>query len=779
MHNIYNEILFQNAPDGILIHDEHGVIYKVNNASLTNLGYNEQEIQSLTIFDIEIGANREQLLALWQSCSIDVPVSVNGTQRRKDGSTFPVEVNISSYFFEDKKYLLAIARDVSQRKQVEDELQLYSSMIESTSDPMYVIDSETSRMLYVNEAAVKHYGVPREEILTWRIPDWDPNFVEQDLRPHIEEIRNNPGTIIESQHKVHGSRIVPVEVSLNVTEYKGRTCHFGFIHNISERKKAEEKQAEINQQLKYHADQLAFQKQALDEHAIVSIADVKGNIIYVNEKFENITQYSEEEVLGKNHRILKSDFHSDDFYKEMLKTIANGKTWQGEIKNKAKDGTDYWVKSTIVPLLNEKGKPEQYIAIRTDISYIKDLEGQQEKINQDLLKAKEIAEKEKEMAEKANQAKSEFLSSMSHELRTPLNAIFGFSQLLESDSETPLTMDQKESVDHILSGARHLLTLINEVLELSVIESGHLQLSMEPVQVNNIINESVTLLNSLAEKTNIELHVLSDSAVLVHADNTKLKQVLLNLVSNAIKYNKKGGSVSIESHVTENKSVKINISDTGIGISEANQQKVFSPFNRFGQELSSIEGTGIGLLVTKDLVELMGGSIGFESKENRGSTFWIELPLTEQDSRLQSTLSTTDAVKTSGNGREEGVTVTKRVLYVEDNPANRQLMDAYFLRHKDIILYTAETGELAWDMMSEYDFDLVLMDIHLPGMDGKELTRYIKNKPEYEHMPIIAVTAAAMAHDIESAEDLFASYITKPIDFSDLDEQIKKHLPVG
>ncbi|MDH5592698.1 MAG: ATP-binding protein, partial [Gammaproteobacteria bacterium] len=339
--------------------------------------------------------------------------------------------------------------------------------------------------------------------------------------------------------------------------------------------------------------------------------------------------------------------------------------------------------------------------------------------------------------------------------------------------------DQKESVDHILSGARHLLTLINEVLELSVIESGHLQLSMEPVQVNNIINESVTLLNSLAEKTNIELHVLSDSAVLVHADNTKLKQVLLNLVSNAIKYNKKGGSVSIESHVTENKSVKINISDTGIGISEANQQKVFSPFNRFGQELSSIEGTGIGLLVTKDLVELMGGSIGFESKENRGSTFWIELPLTEQDSRLQSTLSTTDAVKTSGNGREEGVTVTKRVLYVEDNPANRQLMDAYFLRHKDIILYTAETGELAWDMMSEYDFDLVLMDIHLPGMDGKELTRYIKNKPEYEHMPIIAVTAAAMAHDIESAEDLFASYITKPIDFSDLDEQIKKHLPVG
>ncbi|MDH5436537.1 MAG: ATP-binding protein, partial [Gammaproteobacteria bacterium] len=310
------------------------------------------------------------------------------------------------------------------------------------------------------------------------------------------------------------------------------------------------------------------------------------------------------------------------------------------------------------------------------------------------------------------------------------------------------------------------------------IEAGQIELSIEAVPLLDTINETISLINSMIDKAHIELQILVDSVIVVQADHTKLKQVLLNLISNAIKYNREGGSITIYSCLVNNNRVRISITDTGIGIPEASQAKVFSSFHRLGHENSTIEGTGIGLVVTKNLVELMGGSIGFESQENIGTTFWFELALADQESQISAASINNSIITMTDNSGYESEEV-RHILYVEDNAANRQLMRSYFNRLQHSTLHFAETAELALEMLLEKEFDLILMDIHLPGMDGKELTRYLKEMPEFEHTPIIAVTAAAMAHDIESAENLFESYITKPIDFSDLDEQIKKHLPVG
>lgn len=381
-------------------------------------------------------------------------------------------------------------------------------------------------------------------------------------------------------------------------------------------------------------------------------------------------------------------------------------------------------------------------------------------------------------AETANRAKSQFLSSMSHELRTPLNAIMGFGQLLESDPEHSLGESQQVAVQHILRGGAHLLELINQVLDLAKIESGILALSIEPVGTHAVIADCLVTATAMADKIDISVHTdLPEKGALpfVKADKTRLRQALLNLLSNATKYNDPGGSVTLACAAGEGGRLRFTVSDTGHGIPAEYQGKVFTPFNRLAAEGSEAEGTGIGLSITRQLVELMGGTIGFSSAEGKGSTFWFELPTATEEERES---WSRDRAKRADRGMAAPIDLPPcTVLYVEDNPANLQLMEMVLGRVGDLTLHSAPTAEIGIDMAKAVRPDLILMDINLPGMNGLEALKILRNTPATKGIPVVAVSANAMPHDIKIAEDAgFGGYITKPFNIPDVMSTISREL---
>ncbi|HET8731083.1 MAG TPA: ATP-binding protein [Moraxellaceae bacterium] len=515
---------------------------------------------------------------------------------------------------------------------------------------------------------------------------------------------------------------------------------------------------------------------AVDEHAIVSITDRRGVITHANDKFCEISGYSREELLGNNHRLLRSGAHPDEFYRDLWRTISSGRVWHGEICNRAKNGHLYWVASTITPFLDETGKPHQYIAIRTDVTETR------------------LA---RQLAEQASQAKSEFLSSMSHELRTPMNAILGFAQLLE---DTSLNAEQLDFVREILKAGDHLLGLINEVLDLAKVESGRLDLSMEPVELGSVIDECLKFVGPIAEDRGIQIERPSVPSLSVLADRIRLKQVLLNLLSNAIKYNRDGGRVSllVESVMEEPGAsgeagsgswlasargtlyekvsrIRITVSDTGPGIPADQQAALFKPFSRLGAESTNIEGTGIGLTISRRLVELMGGQIGLLSVVGVGSRFWIELPgVTTQ---AQSVAESADSLPVAMPGED---TDPFCVLYIEDNPANLKLVEKVLAQRRHTRMLAAHTPELGLDLARIHRPDIILLDINLPGMSGYEVREVLRGDERLSSIPVIAITASAMPDDVKRVKAAgFDGYLAKPLDIRRFLELLDWHLSAG
>lgn len=356
-------------------------------------------------------------------------------------------------------------------------------------------------------------------------------------------------------------------------------------------------------------------------------------------------------------------------------------------------------------------------------------------------------------AEQASHAKSEFLSRMSHELRTPLHAIIAFSDLIlyEKNLEPKL----EKHIQHIYKAGGHLLTLIDDVLDLARIESGKLSISVKPINLQAVVEECESLIKPIAQESEVEISFDPNINYIVNADHTSLKQALLNLLSNAVKYNLKPGAITVSYEIKHNKRLRINVLDTGKGLSSEQQQQLFQPFERLGAEFSQVKGTGIGLAITRELVKMMGGSVGAESVEGRGSNFWIELMLSDEKA-----ISQPATIQRKDSYSQQSI----KIVYVEDDPINAHLLSGIIDKMTNHNLMIARTGTEGLKLILHQLPDLVLLDINLPDMDGYEVLEKMRANPQTKNIPAIAITANAMMNDVDRGERAgFNDYMVKPV----------------
>jgi PAS domain S-box-containing protein len=477
---------------------------------------------------------------------------------------------------------------------------------------------------------------------------------------------------------------------------------------------------------------------------VITVVSSEGFIIYVSEAMATVFGVPAESVLGRSVYDMEG-VHPDD--REQLRTsfrrLLGGEVMTDRTRFRVRhpEGQTMVVEAHRKIVLDDDLQVMAAVSVATDVSEQVALERQ---------------------LYQANRAKSEFLSRMSHELRTPLNSILGFAQLLELDD---LTASQYESLRHISRAGSHLLELINEILDMARIDAGKLDLSLEAVSLDEVVREVAVLMQPQAEQFDVAVDVASIRAPHVYADRQRLRQAITNLVSNAIKYNRRGGLVRIHGDATSAGRVRLTVTDTGPGIPSDRQGAVFAPFERLGAEQTTVEGTGVGLTLAKRVIEAMGGAIGFDSNVGLGSTFWIELDAAQESEVVEAEPAKVDPAVELPAGR---------ILYIEDDPANLTFLERALERHPGVVLIPATAGRVGLQLATEDPPSLVLLDVHLPDMSGIDVLRRLRANPVTAGVPVVALSADASAKQVRLMIDEGAvAYLYKPIDVGELERTVR------
>lgn len=515
------------------------------------------------------------------------------------------------------------------------------------------------------------------------------------------------------------------------------------------RKQVEAEQKKLDQRLR---DQQFYTRSLIESNIdALMTTDPAGIITDVNKQMEALTGCTRDELIGAP---FKSYFTDPDRAEAGIKLVlSDKKVTNYELTACARDGKKTVVSYNATTFYDRDRNLQGVFAAARDVTERKRFEQALQETNVEMESAKSAAEK-------ANLAKSDFLSSMSHELRSPLNAILGFAQLMATASPSP-SEAQKESINQILQAGWHLLKLINEILDLSGVESGKVSLSLEPVALPDVLLECQAMMEAQAQERGITLSFPQfEQPSFVWADQTRLKQIVINLLSNAIKYNRVNGQVRVDCTQVASDRIRISFHDTGAGLAPEKMAQLFQPFNRLGQEAGSVAGTGIGLVVTKQLVALMDGVLGVDSSVGEGSVFWVELRSTPAPELKVSAL-----IEAAPKLASEPMNAPqKTLLYIEDNPANMTLVERLIDRRPDIVLLKAVDGTLGIALARSSLPDVILMDINLPGISGIDALKALREDAATAHIPVIAISANAMLRDIEMGKQLgFFRYLTKPI----------------
>ncbi len=800
--------IFNSANFSSIATDAKGVIQIFNVGAERMLGYTAAEVMNqITPADI---SDPQEVIARAEALSIELETPITPgfealvfkasrgiediyelTYIRKDGSRFPAVVSVTALRDAQDAIIgyLLIGTDNTARKQAEEALlqagALQSAIFNSANFSSIATDAKGVIQIF-NVGAERMLGYTAAEVMNQITPAdiSDPQEViarakalsielETPITPGFEALVFKASRGIEDIYELtyirkDGSRF-PAVVSVTALR-DAQDAIIGYLligTDNTARKQAEEALLQAG----------ALQSAIFNSANFSSIAtDAKGVIQIFNVGAERMLGYTAAEVMNQITPADISDpqeviARAKALSIELETPITPGfdalvfKARRGiediyELTYIRKDSSRFPAVVSVTALRDIRNIIIGYLLIGTDNTARMLVEAERARLDQVLHDKNTELEGAKSTAEKANQAKSDFLSSMSHELRTPLGAILGFAQLLESGVPEP-TAIQRRSIDQILKAGWYLLELINEILDLALIESGKLSLSLEPVSLFEVMQECETMVEPQAKKHGVSVTFTPfEMPYSVNADRTRVKQIVINLLSNAIKYNKTGGKVTVTCTQTSPDSVRIIVRDTGDGLTQKQLGQLFQPFNRLGQEAHSKQGTGIGLVVCKRLIELMQGSIGMESTIGEGSVFWVELKQTAethavaQDTNL--TLLTTLPVQGTGH--------CYSLLYIEDNPANMMLVEDLIARRPDIRFLSARDAVRGIDIACDSLPDVILMDINLPGISGIDALKILKKNPITAHIPIVALSANAIPRDIETGlEAGFFRYLTKPI----------------
>jgi PAS domain S-box-containing protein len=673
-----------------------------------------------------------------------------------------------------------LRKELQSLTQSKDELQkinlLFNNAEQFRNAGYWVWDEIADRYISCSEQFASIYGMTVKQIVETVTNLQEDKFrVSEEDRERYKQVldlarESKQGWDIEYCYYKSGQRVYLHEIGELVLDDLGVIIKtLGTVQDITAVKEKEFALIQATKAALEVNKELTFQKHALDEHAIVSIADAAGNITYVNDKFCAISGYDREELLGNNHKIVKSDEHSDAFFVDMWKTISSGHTWHGEIKNVNRTGRDYWVKTTIVPTLDDMGKPFQYVGIRTEIT-------------EDKKRVAEIADSKDnefaliqatEVAQEANLAKSMFLAAMSHEIRTPMTGVIGMADLL---LDTDLSPEQFNLATIIKSSGNNLMTILNEILDQSKLEAGKLEISPSDFHLASLVRDNTNLFGPSITSKGLTLDIKLDDDLpeAIHADSLRIGQVLSNFINNALKFTSTGRigvAVKTELNDQDELMLRFTVTDSGIGLSDEEKAKLFTAFTQADNSSArNYGGTGLGLSISKQLVELMDGQIGVDSTKGVGAAFWFTVCCQPAKKAL---VATDRRV-----ALDRWVTSRPlRILVAEDNAVNQHMLRA-ILNKLDHSVEIAKDGQCAIELLNAGEFDLILMDIRMPVMDGLEATASIRamNDPN-SNTPIIALTADISAGNISEYMSVGMNAICgKPIELPVLLKSINKCL---